>query len=118
VIEVDFNYEEGTNGGYRPILRDYKIENVKVNGGAPYSLYIRGYPDHPISSYIGISISNITFTGLTNDPHFVLQDVDYYASSNIAVDGVPWDATASSAGHQYVKYDMIFILFVIMFNIV
>lgn len=115
---MDFNYEEGTNGGFRPILRDYKIENVIVNGGAPYSLFIKGYPDHPTSSYIGITIRNISFTGLTNDPYYVLEDVDYYSSSNIAVDGVQWDATASLAGHHFVKYEMLFVLFVILFGIV
>lgn len=87
-----------------------------MNGGAPYSLYIRGYPDHPISSYIGITLQNISFIGLTNDPHYVLQDVDYYSSSDISVDGKKWDAIGSSAGHQYVKYEMFFMLFVILCN--
>lgn len=117
VVEVDFYYEEGVNGGYRPVLRDYIIENVDVTGGAPYSVFIRGYPDHPITSYIGITLRNISFSGLTNNPHYVLQDVDYVSTSAITVDGMLWDVNEpSSTGNVFIKYNMLLIPLVVLFK--
>lgn len=113
VIEVDFFYDEGSKGGFRPVLRDYVIENIDVIGGAPYSIYVRGYPDHPTTSYIGLTLRNISFTGLTNNPHYVLQDIDYVSSSDITVDGVLWNVKASAACHIYFKYEIV-ALFVVM----
>lgn len=116
MIEVDYYYEEGTNGDFRPVIRDYVIENINVIGGAPFSLYIRGYPDHPTTSYIGITLRNISFSGLTNNPHYVLQDVDYVSSSAITVDGVVWDVESSSAVNCFFKYEMLVVIFVIIFK--
>lgn len=116
MIEVDFYYDEGTNGEYRPVLRDYVIENINVIGGAPYSLFIRGYPDHPKTSYIGITLRNISFSGLANSPHYVLQDVDYISSSDITVDGKEWEVKPSSAGQHFFKYKTLIVLFVIILN--
>lgn len=120
MIEVDFYYDEGTNGGFRPVLRDYSIENIEVIGGAPYSIYIRGYHDHPTTSYIGITLRNISFTGLTNNPHYVLEDVDYFAASAITVDGAVWDVKPSSSSSTSsafnIKWEMLLILFVAAFK--
>lgn len=111
---MDFYYDEGTNGGFRPVLRDYVLENINVVGGAPYSIFIRGYPDHPKTSYIGIALRNISFSGMSNNPHYVLQDVDYVSSEAVTVDGVLWDVKASSAGRNFIKYEILLIPFVIL----
>ncbi|XP_037041976.1 probable polygalacturonase [Bradysia coprophila] len=107
VIEVDFYYDEGSNGGYRPVLRDYIIENVNVLNGAPYSLFIRGFPDHPRTSYIGITLRNISFTGLRNSPHYVLEEVDYISANDITVDGKSWNVQSSSSA-KFVNFKMLF----------
>lgn len=110
VIEVDFYYDEGPNGGFTPVLRDYIIENIDVIGGAPYSIFIRGYPDHPRTSYIGITLRNISFTGLTNNPHYIVQDIDFVSSTDITVDGALWDVK-ESAGCQFLsRYKLLTLL--------
>lgn len=86
-------------------------------GGAPYSIYIRGYPDHPTTSYIGVTLRNISFTGLTNSPHYVLQDTDFVSSSDITVDGALWDVKESAGCQLLIKYEL-FALIVVMLKII
>jgi len=117
VIEVDFYYDEGTNGDFRPVLRDYVIENIDVIGGAPYSIFIRGYPDHPRTSYIGITLRNISFTGLTNNPHYVLQDIDFVSSADVTVDGALWDVKESSGCRFFLKYKLLTLFVIILMSI-
>ncbi len=106
---MNFFYDEGPSGKFRPVLQDFSIDNVNVLDGAPYSLFIRGYPDHPTTSYIGVTLRNITFSGLTNDPHFVLQDVDYISATDIVVDGVLWHVEPSSANSIQWKILLVFL---------
>jgi len=97
VIEVDFYYEEGPNADFKPILRDVFIENVEVTGGAPYSLFVKGYPTSD-TSYIGMTLRNITISGLTSTPHYVLENVDYIDSSEVYVQAwQEWDLKISGA---------------------
>jgi polygalacturonase len=91
VIEVDFFYEEGPNAPFVPVIKDFVIQNLTLENGAPYSLYVRGYPNHPTTSYIGITIQNATLNGVTRDPHFVLENVDNVITENVKVNGVDWD---------------------------
>lgn len=115
MIEVDFYYDEGTKGGFRPVLRDYTIENISV-AGAPNSIIIRGFHEHPTTSYIGITLRNISFTGLTNKTHYVVEDVDYISSSAITIDGVVWDIepTSSSSAAYYLKCKILLLLFAVI----
>lgn len=103
---MNFFYDEGPAGDFRPVLRDFTIENVNVIGGAPYSMFIRGYPDHPTTSFIGVTLRNISFSGLTNDPHYVLQDVDFVSATDITVDGELWDVLQSSST-KVSRYEML-----------
>jgi len=91
VIEVDFFYEEGPNAEFVPIIRDFVVQNLTLLESAPYSLYMRGYPGHPNTSYIGLTLEDATFNGVVQDPHFVTQDVDVVDTTNVIVNGGIWE---------------------------
>lgn len=57
---------------------------MEVTGGAPYSLVVRGYPT-PDTSYIEMNLRNITFSGLRNTPHYVIENVDSIELSEVYV---------------------------------
>jgi len=89
VIEVDYYYEEGTNGTFIPVLRDFVVENVVVTGGAPHSIVVRGYPE-PDTSIIRISLYNISFTGVPDNDHFVIENVNEITARDVYVNGKLW----------------------------
>lgn len=60
------------------------IDNVDVTGGAPYSLVVKGYPT-PDTSYIEMTLRNMTFSGLRNSPHYVIENVDSIEFSEVYV---------------------------------
>jgi polygalacturonase len=46
-IEIDFQYEEGANGPFTPVVRDVEVENVTCKVAAQ-GLSLRGYKNAPI----------------------------------------------------------------------
>ena len=46
-IEIDFQYEEGPNGPFTPVVRDVDVENVTCKTAAQ-GLSLRGYKNAPI----------------------------------------------------------------------
>ncbi len=89
MIEVDFYYEEGPNADFIPTLKNFTIENVYVKGNAPKSLVVKGYPVNG-KSYIDITLRNISFNGIIDDPHFVLDHVNYAWVKDVSVNGEEW----------------------------
>lgn len=61
VIECDFNYEEGANGPYRPVLRNVNIANLKV-AKAPMIADLQGLPVSPIRNF---TLEDCAFDGVT-----------------------------------------------------
>jgi unsaturated rhamnogalacturonyl hydrolase len=59
-LQIDFLYEEGAAGPYRPVARNVVVENVTV-AHTPRVLDIAGFPGAEIS---GVRIYNSTFAGL------------------------------------------------------
>jgi unsaturated rhamnogalacturonyl hydrolase len=57
VLQIDFLYEEGTNGIYKPAARNIVLENVTV-ANTPRVLNVRGFPGAEISN---VRIYNSTF---------------------------------------------------------
>jgi unsaturated rhamnogalacturonyl hydrolase len=57
VLQIDFLYEEGTNGIYKPVARNVVMENITVTH-TPRVLNVRGFPGAEISS---VRIYNSTF---------------------------------------------------------
>jgi polygalacturonase len=71
VLQIDFLYEEGTNGIYKPVARNVVMENIKV-AQAPRVLDVRGFPAAEIS---GVRIYNSTFKEIKKPDHVVDADV-------------------------------------------
>lgn len=57
IITIDFNYEEGAKGKYKPVMRNFTAENIK-SGKSEYVLDAQGFENAPIEN---ITIKNSTF---------------------------------------------------------
>lgn len=71
-------------------MKNFTIQNVYVTGSAPKSLVVKGYPTRS-SSYIDISLRNISFNGITDHPHFLLENVNYVWVTDVSVNGKEWN---------------------------
>ena len=70
VLQINFLYEEGTNGTCKPVARNVAMENITV-AHTPRVLNVRGFPGAEIS---GVRIYNSTFKDVANPD--VIQDAD------------------------------------------
>jgi polygalacturonase len=70
VLQIDFLYQEGTNGLYKPVARNVAMENVTVDH-TPRVLNVRGFPGTEISN---VRIYNSTFKQIEKPD--VVQDAD------------------------------------------
>lgn len=61
VLTIDFLYDTGAKGDYKPVVRDVYVENV-TSEAAPRMMWIGGIPQGTIE---GIHFKNCTFRGLT-----------------------------------------------------
>jgi len=61
VLTIDFRYEEGANGPFKPIVRNVQLENV-TSSASPRALYVRGIPAGVIDN---IRVKNCQFNDLT-----------------------------------------------------
>lgn len=71
------------------------VENLVVTGGAPRSIVVKGYPT-PNKSIIKMSLYNISFSGITETDHFVLQDINEVNAKDIYINGELWQVPGSS----------------------
>jgi polygalacturonase len=62
IVTVDFRYEEGAQGPYKPVLRNVQLDHVTC-ASSPRVLYILGFPGAVID---GINFENCDFKGLTS----------------------------------------------------
>lgn len=67
-----------------------------VTNGAPLTLKIRGYQE-PDRSIIRMTFRNISFNGITADPHFLLENVNEIHDEDIYVNGIPWKISSGVA---------------------
>ena len=80
-VEVDFHYEEGAGGPFKPTVKDIYIANVRSRK-SKYGIYLRGFPDAPIT---GVTIRNCDFEGTQYGNYF--EDVAEKRMSNVIVNG-------------------------------
>jgi polygalacturonase len=71
VLQVDFVYEEGANGQYKPVARDVVMENITVNH-TPRVLNVVGFKGAEIS---GVRIYNSTFNEIQKTNVIIEADV-------------------------------------------
>jgi len=70
VLQIDFLYEEGTNGIYKPVARNVGMDNITV-AHTPRVLNVRGFPGAEISN---VRIYNSTFKQIEKPD--VVKDAD------------------------------------------
>ncbi len=70
VLQIDFLYEEGAKGDFKPVARNVVMENITV-AQTPRVLNVRGFPAAEIS---GVRIYNSTFKQIKKPD--VVQDAD------------------------------------------
>ena len=56
-IDIDFHYEEGANGAFKPVVRDIEVSGI-VCKQSKYALYLRAFPEAPIR---GVRLKNCVF---------------------------------------------------------
>ena len=60
-VSIDFYYEEGAAGNFKPVARDVSVSNLTVKK-AKYAIYLRGFKNAPIEN---IDIAHCNFEGVT-----------------------------------------------------
>lgn len=79
-LQIDFVYEEGTNGPHRPVVRNVVMENVTVRE-TPRVLNVVGFPGAEIS---GVRVLNSTFQNVQKDD--VIKDAADVTISNCVIE--------------------------------
>jgi len=80
-IEVDFYYEEGEGGPFRPTVKQIVVANV-TSQKSRYAIYLRGYTTDPI---VGVSLTDCFFRDVA-EGNF-LQNVKAVSAKNVIVNG-------------------------------
>jgi len=71
VLQIDFLYEEGANGAYKPVVQSINMENITVDK-TPRVLNVVGFPGAEI---LWVRIRNSIFNGVTKDDVVTEADV-------------------------------------------
>jgi len=82
-VEVDFFYEEGQGGPFRPDVKNIYIANV-TSQKSKYGVFLRGFENAPIT---GVSIANCKFENAAQSNLF--QSVQSVKLDNVFVNGKP-----------------------------
>lgn len=94
VIEVDFYYEEGEGGQFKPIVKDVYVADVTCQK-SKYAIYFRGYANDAIS---GVTLSNCVFNNAGKGEF--LQNVQGVTLKNVTVNGRPLTDTEIRADQK------------------
>ncbi|MER2526967.1 MAG: glycoside hydrolase family 28 protein [Candidatus Competibacter denitrificans] len=82
-VSIDYFYEEGAGGPFKPVVREVSISNMTTgendqadSDNDDYAIYLSGYPDNPIGH---VEISDSSFYGrlgnfISNAPDVVFRD--------------------------------------------
>jgi len=81
VVSIDFYYEEGEKGAYKPVVRNVSVTNLKTQK-AKYAVYLRGFKNDPIE---GISLADCDFEGVAQGS--VVENVTNVSLQNVRVNG-------------------------------
>ncbi|MGA7713896.1 MAG: glycoside hydrolase family 28 protein [Rhizomicrobium sp.] len=81
VLDINFNYEEGADGPYTPVVRDVEVETV-ISGRSPYAIDIQGLPNAPVYD---VSLRNCEFRNVT-EPNIV-KNVRGFSLEHVTING-------------------------------
>lgn len=80
-VSVDFFYEEGESGGFKPEVRNLSVENLTTKK-AKYALYLRGFEKAPIED---IKVVNCDFEGV--EKNNVIEHVNNLSFHDVKING-------------------------------
>ena len=81
VVTIDFNYEEGAKGNYKPIMRNYVIENVR-SGKSEFAVDLQGLDKAPI---INVQMKGVTFDNVAKGS--IVKNVEGIKLHDVRVNG-------------------------------
>jgi polygalacturonase len=80
-VGIDFNYEEGANGSFTPIVRNVDIRGLSVTN-TKYALYLRGFKNAPIQD---VKLTDCNFEHVVN-PNMI-ENVEGLSLNNVKING-------------------------------
>jgi polygalacturonase len=81
LLNIDFNYEEGSRGAFTPVLRDVVLENI-TGSAVEQVAHVLGLPNAPVGNIV---IRNSSFSGVRK--RSVVNYVNRLALENVRVNG-------------------------------
>ncbi len=81
VITIDFNYEEGAKGNFRPVVRNYTVDHV-VSKKSKHALDVQGLANAPIYD---LRLSDCTFDNVAEDS--IVKNISGATLKNVRVNG-------------------------------
>jgi polygalacturonase len=81
VIAIDYNYQEGANGPYRPVFRNMTVEKL-TSGRSRHALDLQGFANAPIE---GITLRDCIF-GSAAEPN-ILRHVNGLTAERVTING-------------------------------
>ena len=82
-IDIDMLYEEGARGPYTPVVRNVRIERMRVER-AEHALRVRGLPGSPVR---GLFVADSVFRGVRKSD--LLSDLQDLVLRNVSVEPAP-----------------------------
>ncbi len=90
VLDIDYSYEEGANGPFKPIVRNVELRGV-TSRKSDYAIFLKGFPGDPIQD---VRVLGCTFADVAK-PN-VVQDVTGLVVKDTSVNGQPLRAQATT----------------------
>lgn len=81
VVEIDFNYEEGTKGEFTPVMRNLQVDGLTCRSGNR-AVDLQGFENAPIYD---VSLSNCSFGEMKNAS--IVKNVRGLTLKNVSVNG-------------------------------
>jgi len=88
VLTIDFNYEEGAQGGFTPVARDVVVETV-ASGKSKYGIDVQGLARAPVYD---LALKDCSFDNVAEGN--IVRNVRGLALRNVKVNGKPLAAVA------------------------
>jgi polygalacturonase len=80
-ISIDYYYDEGEKGAYKPVVRNITVEKMKTEKSR-YAVYLRGFKNDPIGS---LSLTNCEFDGVADGN--VIENVSTISLHKVRING-------------------------------
>jgi polygalacturonase len=80
-ITIDFNYEEGQNGNFTPVMRNFVVQSLK-SGKSKFALDVQGFTNAPIYN---LSLENCTFDNVAQAS--IVKNVQGVTLHNVRING-------------------------------